>query len=215
MEVNLVDGLLPRSDRSARLERRKRLTKAERAELGRFGREYFDGPTGYGGYRYDGRYAPVVRAMIERYGLDGAARVLDVGCAKGFTLVEFVRQGITDVRGCDVSEYAVACGHPDVRDRLSVMSADRLDYADASFDLVYSIDVIHNLPPPRCDAAVVEMMRVSRGAVFLQVASYETPEEERRLREWGVTVRTFRSKTQWREAFERLGFAGDYYCKTF
>jgi len=215
MQIDLLEQVECKVDRSKRLALRRQLTAAQREELCRFAGEYFDGPTGYGGYYYDGRHAPAVRAMIERYELGARSRVLDVGCAKGFMLYEFVRQGIEDVRGCDISPYAISQAHPGVKDRLDVASADRLSYPAASFDLVYSVDVIHNLLPEQCDQAIREILRVARAAAFIQVASFETEEQRQRLIGWGVTVKTLRSKRQWQETFLGLGYGGDFYFKTF
>ena len=215
MEVNLFAGVERPVDRSGRLERRRGLSAGERAELCRFEGEYFDGQTGYGGYHYDGRHEAAVREMVRFYGLGAESRVLDVGCAKGFMLYEFFRLGITKVCGCDVSEYALQQAKPEIRDRLDRLSADRLSYADGSFDLVYSVDVIHNLEPEGCDEAIREIMRVSRRHTFIQVASFEGAEQERRLREWGVTVKTFRDKGRWRAVFETVGYRGDYFLKTY
>ena len=50
--------------------------KAEFAALAKkFDVEYWDGDrnTGYGGYRYDGRWAPVAQALIERYRISASA----------------------------------------------------------------------------------------------------------------------------------------------
>ena len=57
--------------------------KAEVAEIAKkFDVDYWDGArsTGYGGYRYDGRWRLVVRDMVKHYGLQAGDRVLDVGC---------------------------------------------------------------------------------------------------------------------------------------
>lgn len=215
MEIDLLDNVAQCVDRRGRLAQRRRLSVAQREVLKEFGAEYFDGVTGYGGYRYDGRHADAVGGMIRRYGLTPASKVLDVGCAKGFMLYEFVRHGLHDVTGCEISRYAVGEAHAGVRDRLVVMGADALGFADDAFDLVYVIDVVHNLTPARCDRAIQELSRVSRGACFLQVASYETEAQALALREWGVTVETFRDKDEWRRTFDRLGYSGDYFFKTF
>ena len=56
-----------------------------------YGRDFWDGDRkyGYGGYKYDGRWAVVAKALIEQYALGTDAKILDVGCGKGFLLYEF------------------------------------------------------------------------------------------------------------------------------
>src|SRR3974390_1709945 len=50
-----------------------------------YGREYFDGSrdTGYGGYRYDGRWIPIAEDMIDHFGLKPGDRGLVVAAGKG------------------------------------------------------------------------------------------------------------------------------------
>ena len=68
--------------------------------------DYWDGDRRicYGGYRYDGRWAKVARAMIDHYGLKAGDKILDVGCGKAFLLYDFTQElpGI-EIHGIDIS----------------------------------------------------------------------------------------------------------------
>ena len=46
---------------------------------------------GYGGYRYDGRWLPIAEDMVAHWRLKPGDRVLDVGCAKGFLVKDFMK----------------------------------------------------------------------------------------------------------------------------
>ena len=59
---------------------------------------------GYGGYKYDGD-GSVKRYYWTLWSKKGS-RVLDVGCAKGFLVKDFLDLGI-DAYGLDISEYAL------------------------------------------------------------------------------------------------------------
>src|SRR5690348_18035031 len=92
----------------------------------KFDREYWDGTreTGYGGYKYDGRWRKVADAMVASYGLKPGMRVLDVGSGKGFLLHDFTESvpGI-EVAGIDISAYGVANTIESVRPFCQVGSA--------------------------------------------------------------------------------------------
>ena len=176
-----------------------------------FGREYFDGDRkyGYGGYRHDGRWLPVATDVIDHYGVCGA-RVLDVGCAKGF-LVQALCQRYADAYGLDVSRYAVLeRPHEEVVGRLHLGTADDLPFPDKSFDLVLSINTLHNLPRPRLIKALREMQRVSRGGMFIQVDAYRTEAERALFEDWVLTAATYGTPEFWLELFAEAGYEGDY-----
>jgi SAM-dependent methyltransferase len=209
-EVDLLDRY-PRVKRN--IDARAAAVPAQRAVARQFGREYFDGDRGqgYGGYRYDGRWVPIAERMRDFYGLRAGDRVLDIGCAKGFLLHDLraVVPGLR-VAGLDVSPYAVAHAMDDVRPVCAVGTADALPYGDRSFDLVVSINTVHNLPLSRCIAAIGEMERVARRFKYLQVDSYRSDEEREKFERWQLTAVTHFDPDGWRRVFREAGYTGEY-----
>ena len=189
--------------------------KAEAAEIARqWGFDYWDGDRryGYGGYRYDGRWRPVAEAMAQRYGLRAGNRILDVGCGKGYLLHEFAQAvpGI-EVRGIDVSRYALEHAHPDAAAFLDAGDAAALPYEAASFDFVVSLGALHNLGVADLFSALGEIERVGRDSkAYVMVESYRNEREKVNLLYWQLTCRSFYSVEDWEWIFERAGYRGDY-----
>jgi cyclopropane fatty-acyl-phospholipid synthase-like methyltransferase len=210
-EVNLLDSY-PRIKRPIRTREQAKPLQREIAR--QFGREYFDGERtqGYGGYRYDGRWIPIAKRMQEFYGLAPGQKILDVGCAKGFLLHDLL-QVIPGVRitGVDISAYALEHAMDDVRPFVVIASADRLPFVDRAFDLVISINTIHNLELNRCRQAIQEMERVSRAHKYVQVDSFLTEEQRENFERWQLTALTYFAPDGWRRLFRELGYAGDYF----
>ena len=175
--------------------------------------DYWDGDRkfGYGGYRYDGRWRPVAAAMVRHYGIKPGDRILDVGCGKGFLLYELTREvpGI-EVRGIDISAYAITHAKEEIRPFLQMADARSLPFADRSFDLVLSINTIHNLPCYDMVAALREMERVGRRDKYLVVESYRNEEEKVNLMYWVLTGECFFSVKEWEWFFSLAGYRGDH-----
>jgi len=163
MEINLLDKY-PESKRPIS-ERARTVTDDHHRVARLFGRGYFDGDRlhGYGGYEYHPRFwKETVRRFRDHYNLEDGARVLDVGCAKGFMLHDFkeIMPGL-DITGVDDSEYAIQNAIEDMKPYLSVENAVSLPFANGCFDLVISINTVHNLPLEQCEQSLREIQRVS------------------------------------------------------
>jgi protein-L-isoaspartate(D-aspartate) O-methyltransferase len=188
--------------------------KAECAEIaGRFDRDYWDGErhVGYGGYRYDGRWRPVAETIARHYDLKPGAKILDIGCGKGFLLYEFTQvvPG-AQVTGIDISTYAIDNAKEEVRPFLQFGSASQLPFADHSFDLVISLNVFHNLFLYDLWKALTEMERVGKDAKYLVVETYRNEREKVNLLYWQLTCRAFHTPAEWTWLFEKTGYTGDH-----
>ena len=196
------------------LERVTRGDKAHCAETAKkFGADYWDGDRkyGYGGFYYDGRWAPVAKDMIEHYGLHNSSRVLDVGCGKGFLLYEMkVLLPELEVQGLDISRYALEHAKEEVRPFLDFGRAQELPYEDIYFDLVISLTTLHNLYIYDLAKALKEIERVKKGGSYIVVESYRDEEEKANLMHWQLTCECFFTPAEWEWLFNENGYTGDY-----
>jgi SAM-dependent methyltransferase len=102
-----------------------------------------------------------------------AEALLDVGCNVG-ALLRHCAEVYPGMRlaGVDMNAAAVAQAHGTVPDAdVRIAGADRLPYADASFDCVTCIEVLEHVPAERRRDALAEMRRVLRpgGRLVLRV----------------------------------------------
>jgi ubiquinone/menaquinone biosynthesis C-methylase UbiE len=179
-----------------------------------FGRDFFDGDRkcGYGGYKYDGRWQAVVERLKVYYDLPSDASILDIGCGKGFLLYDFKKMiPECQVTGLDVSGYAIENSMDSVRPFLEIASAESLSYADNSFDLVISVNSIHNLPLDRLTVSLKEIERVSRGNSFITVDAWRNEQERINLMKWVLTAETYMHVDDWKKLFAEVGYTGDYW----
>ena len=179
-----------------------------------FGKEFFDGDRkcGYGGYRYDGRWKAVAERMKNYYKLSDDCAILDIGCAKGFLLHDFMElMPNCTVAGIDVSQYAIENAMDSVKPYLKIASAERLPYPDKSFDFVISINSIHNLPLERLKTALREIERVCRGNSYITVDAWRNEKERENLYKWVLTAETMLCVEDWKKLFKEVGYTGDYW----
>ena len=213
MEINLLRNY-PQAKRNVK-ERGATKTEEDRAIARKFGKEFFDGErkTGYGGFTYSTRFwQPVIPTFQEYYDLSAESSVLDVGCAKGFMLHDF-RELIPNisVKGVDIASYAVENCIESMKDHLLVADARELPFSDNSFDLVISINTIHNLEKADLITALKEIERVSKRHSFITVDAYRNDEEKELMFAWNLTAKTILSVAEWKELFANAGYTGDYY----
>jgi ubiquinone/menaquinone biosynthesis C-methylase UbiE len=210
-EVDLM-RLYPKAKNRA--AQRPSITEEDKRIAKQFGQDYFDGDrrTGYGGFTYHERFwAGTVRLFRDHYRLPEDAAILDIGCAKGFMLYDFMKlMPHARIAGIDISEYAIANAIHSVRPFVQVGNARSLPFADRSFDLVLAVNTIHNLPYEECKQSLREIQRVSRQHAFVMVDAYRTEEERQSMLRWVLTAETLLPVDEWLQLFAEAGYTNDY-----
>ena len=213
MEIDLLRNY-PKTKRNTQ-SRNEEKTDEVRAVARQFGKDFFDGERqfGYGGFQYFPRFwQPVIPDIQKQYSLNKDNSVLDVGCAKGFFLYDLQQQipGIIS-KGIDISEYAIEHAKDEVKSDVIFGCATSLPYSDNTFDLVMSVNTVHNLKREECAQALQEIMRVSKGNAFITVDAYRNEQEEARMHEWNLTAKTIMHVDEWKSFFAKIGYTGDYF----
>ena len=210
MKINLLKSL-PKIKRNIKQRQTKKTDKIIK-KAREFGKLYFDGPReyGYGGYKYDGRWKTVAEEIVKFYKLRKGSKILDIGCAKGFLVKDFCDIGM-NAYGLDISEYAIKNSPKDIKSKLIVGTANELPFLDSSFDLVISINTLHNLNRNDCKKALEEINRVTKKNSYIQVDSYNTLKQKKLFEDWVLTAIFHSYPKDWIKLFKESCYKGDYY----
>ncbi|PCJ19728.1 MAG: hypothetical protein COB04_05315 [Gammaproteobacteria bacterium] len=185
-------------------------------EFNCYGFEYYDNPDsgcGYGGYSYDGRYAETAQQIINHYQLKPGDSVLEVGCAKGFLLVEFHKLGM-NVCGVEISDYAIKNAHPLIRHCLVRASAADLPLQSNCFDLVMSKEVLPHLTEADIERSFAEFKRIAQDShVFLEIQCAATDTAKALCFKWDPTHQTIQTPQWWRRKLVDALYQGDFHLK--
>ncbi len=183
-------------------------------EAKKYGKEYWDGDRrfGYGGYKYlKGRWKPVAEILINKYNLNNSSSVLDIGCGKAFLLYE-MKLILPDLKvtGIDSSEYAVNNCKDEIKSNVFLHKAeDKYPFSNDQFDLVFSINTLHNLKIFDLKIALMEMERVGKNG-YLCLESFRNEKELFNLECWALTCQSFYSPDEWIWIYKNFGYNGDY-----
>ena len=212
-EINLLSKY-PKSKRDLN-ERIENKSESIRKIARQFGKEFFDGDRnyGYGGFSYNSKYwRDVVTDFSDYYNLQNGSKILDVGCAKGFMLHDLKKLNRNfDICGLDISEYAIQNSIKEIKEFLTIGDAKSLPFPDNHFDLVISINTVHNLDKEECTMALKEIQRVTKKDSYITVDAYRDDKEKKRMYAWNLTAKTIMSVDEWKIFFDDINFKGDYY----
>jgi hypothetical protein len=86
---------------------------------------------------------------------------------------------------------------------------NKLDYVNKFFDLVISINTLHNLKLKNLYQCLQEIERIGKSK-FVCVESYKNEEEQFNLQCWALTAETLVDSESWKWIFNISGYTGDY-----
>ena len=180
----------------------------------KFDENYWDGHKryGYGGYKYiKDRWKLVALKMIKNYNLKNNSRILDVGCGKGYLLYE-IKRILPNIKffGIDVSRYAKKNAHKEVQKNIKILNASsQYPFKKKYFDLVISVNTLHNLEINNLKKSLREISRVGKKS-YIAVESFRNNIELFNLQCWALTCKSFFSKNEWKWIFKEFQYLGDY-----
>ena len=211
-EIDLLKKY-PKSNRPVD-ERGTKVTEEIRAISRKFDIEYFDGNRmyGYGGYNYHPRFwTETVKEFYNHYKMHDGFKILDVGCGKGFMMYDFLNLNPNlKVKGLEISSYAINNAKSEVADLIDQGNAKELPYEDKSFDLIISINTIHNLNKDDLKQSLREICRVSKKS-FITVDAWRNNEEKNRMLKWNLTALTYMHVDDWDKLFKEVNYDRDFY----
>ena len=176
--------------------------------------DYWDGDRryGYGGYKYmPGRWKPIAELLIKNYNLTNNSSILDVGCGKAFLLYEMkLLLPQLKISGFDISKHGLASTKEEIRKDLFIHRAqDPYPFKDKQFDLVISLNCLHNLRIFELKVALNEIERVGKQG-YVMLESYRNEKELFNLECWALTCESFFDHDEWVWIYNQFGYTGDY-----
>jgi SAM-dependent methyltransferase len=127
---------------------------------------------------------PAFASRLHEYNRFAGTAVLDVGCGNGYVLSRYARAGAS-VFGIDLTQVAVGLSRrrfelTGLAGHFTVGNAERLPFADATFDCVCSMGVLHHTPDTQ--RAVGEVFRVLRPGGTVVLMFYHRNSAQNRIK---------------------------------
>ena len=178
------------------------------------GRLYFDGPRtlGYGGYYYSkDNLSEITQECIKRFKINKSNSIIDIGCAKGYLVEEFSKNGFEDCYGIDISDYAIEKSPSIVKDKIIRASILHIPFPAKYFDFAFCIDVLQELPEEMIPAAIREIKRVTKSSlIVLPVLKNSSQSSINDFYSWSITALTAKTHAEWNEILEKNDYQSYY-----
>ena len=163
--------------------------------------DYWDGKRqyGYGGYKYDGRWKHIAKKLVKKYQLNKNSKILDIGCGKGHLIYELSKLlKSKNIFGFDISKYAKKNSLSAIEKNIKYYDATKkIKFKKNNFDLVISINVIHNFSIDKVFNFLKNIIYISKNT-YIATESYRNDKELFNLQCWALTAESFFSAAEWK-----------------
>lgn len=181
------------------------------------GKKFYDGKRedGYGGFKYDSRWKAVAKKIFDVYRLKDNAKILQIGCDKGF-LLQDIKEIFpkAKVRGIEVSDYAIQSADKKIKKFIKKGLFYDLPFKKNEFDFVIAIGPVYSLNLADAIKCLEEIKRVGKDKSFITLGSYESERDFRLFRYWTLLGSTILKKKEWIEVLKHTKYNGDYKFNT-
>jgi len=181
------------------------------------GKKFYDGKRedGYGGFKYDSRWKAVAKKIFDVYRLKDNAKILQIGCDKGF-LLQDIKEIFpkAKVRGIEVSDYAIQSADKKIKKFIKKGLFYDLPFKKNEFDFVIAIGPVYSLNLANAIKCLKEIKRVGKDKSFITLGSYESERDFRLFRYWTLLGSTILKKREWIEVLKHTKYNGDYKFNT-
>jgi len=120
--------------------------------------------------QYRGEQNSKIEDILKNMELNTNEQILDIGCGTGF-LFQYIPQKVGFIVGVDISLNALKEAKKRIKNRFSIAliraDADNTPFSDSTFDKIFAITVLQNMPKPV--KTITEMMRVGKTEAIFAV----------------------------------------------
>lgn len=170
-----------------------------------FDRKYFKSGS-YKNYKqiakiWTGRVAKIIKRMLKAGRPE--PRVLDVGCAQGYLLVELQKQGC-EVTGLEYSLYAIRHAEKEVAERIKRGSILDAKLSANEFDAVVCLNVLEYIPEEQVLKALKNLVKWTNNLIFFTTCFTHSRYSSQKYSPDRLRI-TVKTENQWKKLFDKAG----------
>ena len=198
--------------------KKSKIKRKDLESYNRFGKSYFDNKKigiGYGQYLYDGRFAKNARQIANFFKLKKNSKVLEVGCAKGYLLVEFLKLGMKTF-GLDGSYYAKINAHKLIKKNIKKFNIEKkMPFKSDFFDFVICKEVLPHIKKNKLNSLIKEISRVvkKKNNILIEIQSFKDKSDKFFFQNWDPTHKSCFNEKEWIKILKNNDYKGYYNIK--